>query len=96
MIIARGLRAHLLPSAHWLEWSDFWLCHEAERNVLLPRDAESELGALRGALLLGEAHAQAHPGDVAPAALRLHPAPAPGDDGAAARRARAAQSAPWA
>ena len=27
------LRAHLLPSEHWLKWSDLCICHEEEHNA---------------------------------------------------------------
>lgn len=64
------LRALVLPSEHWLEWSDFWLCHEEERTHLIP---EVDFGAIAGALLIGETALQLHPRDVRAVALVLRP-----------------------
>jgi hypothetical protein len=60
-----------LPSEHWLEWAELWMCHEGQENVLLPRDGEGEHCGVRGVLLVGEAHLQAHAADVMPGALLL-------------------------
>jgi hypothetical protein len=62
-----------LPSEHWLEWAELWMCHEGQENVLLPRDGEGEHCGLRGALLLGEAHLQPHAADVRAGALLVRP-----------------------
>jgi len=62
------LRAALLPSEHWLEWSDYWLCHADEVQPLLP---SADYGAQRGALLIADAALQLHPADCGAAALRV-------------------------
>jgi hypothetical protein len=76
----------MLPSEYWLEWSDFWMCHEDERNVLLP---EADFGAVQGTLLVGEAALQAHPYDcdaaaftviVPPELARCNPSPGVSSD----------------
>jgi hypothetical protein len=63
-----AMTAFLLPSEHWLEWADMWLCHETQANVYIPA---ADFGARRGTLLIGETHVAVHPGDVRPDALLL-------------------------
>jgi hypothetical protein len=53
--------AYLLPSEHWLDWSDYWMCHADERNHLIPKE---DWGCRRGAVLVGEPRVQLHPDDV--------------------------------
>jgi len=72
---AGPLRALLLPSEHWLEMSDFWLCHAEERSRLLP---EEDFGAAAGAALAGETQLQMHPADARPGALSLRLVHSPG------------------
>jgi hypothetical protein len=78
-----------LPSEHWLEWAELWMCHEGQENALLPRDGEGEHCALLGALLVGEAHLQPHVGDLAPGALLLRSVGVSAGAGAGARGAAA-------
>lgn len=66
-----GMKAYLLPSDHWLEWSEFWMCHETGPNLFIP---ETDFGARRGVLLLGETTILVHPVDVCPEAVSLIPA----------------------
>lgn len=56
-----ALRVAVLPSEHWLEWSEFWMCHEEERHVMLP---DADYGATRGTVLVGESTLQLHLADV--------------------------------
>lgn len=63
-----GMRAFVLPSEHWLEWSDFWLCHGEQANIFIP---DTDFGAERGTVLIGETHVQLHPGDLRPAAVTV-------------------------
>ena len=62
------LRAHLLPSEHWMEWSDLWVCHGDEHNAFA---SAGDFGTLRGAILVGEQHLQLHPRDVDPESVVL-------------------------
>ncbi len=66
----------LLPSEYWLEWSEYWLCHQGQENIFIPRDDEGELCALRGAYLVGETHVQVHVGDIGPGTIVLRPSSA--------------------
>lgn len=63
-----ALRAHLLPSEHWTEWTDLWVCHGEEADRFA---AAGDFGAVRGAVLVGEHFLQLHPRDVDPAAVVL-------------------------
>jgi hypothetical protein len=63
------LRVVKLPSEHWLEWTDFWVCHDAEDNALLPKDGVGDHCGIQGTLLVGECTLQVHLGDTAPGAL---------------------------
>jgi hypothetical protein len=72
-----GMRSFVLPSEYWLEWSDFWLCHESQMNVLIP---DVDFGAMQGVLLVGEIHIQAHPADFALDAILLRPICTPTKD----------------
>lgn len=74
-----GLRVLLLPSEYWLEWSEYWLCHQGQENIYLPRDDDGELCALKGTALLGETHMQVHVSDVRPGAVLLRPSAVIGD-----------------
>lgn len=65
-----GMKAHILPSEYWLEWSDHWLCHETQANIYIP---DVDFGAMRGVVLMGETHFQMHPGDCRPGALAVRP-----------------------
>lgn len=69
-----GMRAFVLPSEYWLEWSDFWLCHESQMNVLIP---DVDFGAMQGVLLVGETHLQAHPADFLPDSIYIRPIQVP-------------------
>jgi hypothetical protein len=77
-----GLRVLLLPSEYWLEWSEYWLCHQGQENIYLPRDDDGELCALRGAALVGETHMQVHVSDLRSEACRLLPSSVDGDSNA--------------
>ena len=79
------LRANLLPSEHWLEWSDLWICHGAEQNAFA---AAGDFGAVRGSVLVAEQHLQLHPADVDPRAIVLR-VPAAALLGRAEKRAAA-------
>jgi hypothetical protein len=68
------MRAFVLPSEYWLEWSDFWLCHESQMNVLIP---DVDFGAMHGVLLVGETHLQAHPADFVQDSIYIRPIHAP-------------------
>jgi hypothetical protein len=65
-----AMRAYPLPSEYWLEFSDFWLCHESQANVLIP---DVDFGAVSGTLLIGETHLQVHPRDMGASAVLLRP-----------------------
>jgi hypothetical protein len=71
------MRSFVLPSEYWLEWSDFWLCHESQMNILIP---DVDFGAMQGVLLVGETHLQAHPADFALDAILLRPIYTPTKD----------------
>ena len=75
-----SMRVHLLPSEHWTEWAELWMCHETQANVLLPRDDEGEVAAVRGAFLVGESVIHVHASDVGANALRVRAARVPPDD----------------
>ena len=78
------LRAVKLPSEHWLEWTDFWVCHDAEDNVLLPKDGAGDHCSIRGTVLVGESVLQLHPEDIAPGAVVVAVAAAAACSGSAA------------
>jgi hypothetical protein len=65
-----AMRAYVLPSEYWLEWSDYWMCHEGQANIFIP---DKDFGALRGTFLMGETHLQVHPLDVRPEAILIRP-----------------------
>lgn len=71
-----GLKVLLLPSEYWLEWSEYWLCHQGQENIFIPRDDEGEMCALRGAYLVGETHVQVHVGDIGTGTIVLRPSSA--------------------
>ncbi len=65
-----SMRAYVLPSEYWLEWSDYWMCHETQANIYIP---SVDFGAQRGVVLIGETHMQVHPGDIRAEAVIVRP-----------------------
>jgi hypothetical protein len=68
---AAAARVVKLPSEHWMEWTDFWVCHDAEDNCLLPVDGVGDSSGIRGTLLVGETTLQPHILDTFPGALTV-------------------------
>ena len=68
---AGQFRVHRLPSQHWVEWLEHWLCRTEERQALLPRYSLNPKPSQRA---LGPSAVLVHPRDAKGSALVLAPA----------------------
>lgn len=67
---AGQFRVHRLPSQHWVEWLEHWLCRTEERQALLPRYSLNPKPSQRA---LGPSAVLLHPRDATGSALVLAP-----------------------